>query len=469
VKKSIIAICLLMTIVMDLKAFDYEFRFTNDIYDPYIKTVTLETNDLPTNFPVIRKGSGDYIMLKFDDLLNEERNYYYKIIHCDKDWTPSKLSELEAIGGFNDERLRSFQYSVNTKTQYIHYWQKFPNKDTYFKVSGNFLLVIYEDKLDYPVLSRRFIVTEKAVTVSLQSVFPRDVANIRYKQEFQVEINFQNFKMRNPVEEITLMMLQNDNWETAMLAQPSFFSSNVLRFNKVRSFEFWGLNEYREFDTRSLFSLGRGIANIERNINNIDVFLKLEQSRRTKPYIFIFDFNGKFFIDNFDGAQGNSITNLLSSVTNSLNNTNTNTQLRNEIISQISSNQVSNVQGFQEKNIRGDYANVVFNLENDDLEPDDEIYLLGAFNNWTPSKEFQLYNRGKNLYTLDVNMKQGYYNYMYGKLLPDGKIDYMSLEGSWQDTENEYQAIVYYRGIGDLYDRIISYNTYNTEVNIANR
>lgn len=70
---------------------EYNFNFRNEVYDENIKTVTLEINNLPTNFPVMAMNSGQYVMLKFDDLLNEERNFYYRIIHCGKDWQPSGL------------------------------------------------------------------------------------------------------------------------------------------------------------------------------------------------------------------------------------------------------------------------------------------------------------------------------------------------------------------------------------------
>ncbi|MGB4957897.1 MAG: hypothetical protein WBO36_00400, partial [Saprospiraceae bacterium] len=66
------------------------------------------------------------------------------------------------------------------------------------------------------------------------------------------------------------------------------------------------------------------------------------------------------------------------------------------------------------------------------------------------------------IYTTTALLKQGYYNYYYGILDKKGNIDYQSLEGSWNETENDYQALVYYRGLGDIYDRVIGFQTYNT-------
>ena len=40
-------------------------------------------------FPVVMLG--EPIRLEFDDILANEQDYYYKIVHCDYDWTPSQL------------------------------------------------------------------------------------------------------------------------------------------------------------------------------------------------------------------------------------------------------------------------------------------------------------------------------------------------------------------------------------------
>ena len=316
--KNILIIMLLLQATWTEAGNDYNFNFKNQVYDEYIKTVTLEINNLPTNFPVMTLNSGQFVMLKFDDLINEERNFYYRIIHCNKDWQPSGLREIEYISGFNDERLRNYEYSVNTKTPYLHYWQKFPNKDTNFKVSGNYLIVIYEDKIDYPMLTRRLVITENLVNVDINGTYPGDVENIRYKQEMQVNINFEKFKMRNPVEEVSVVMLQNEDWNNAVHAKPSFFSGSNLRFNKIKTFSWWGLTEYRDFDTRSLMRLGRHVSYIERKNNGVDVLLMKDEARRNKVHLANFDFNGRFIVDNFERLSNSYVTDVLDKYVNNI-------------------------------------------------------------------------------------------------------------------------------------------------------
>jgi hypothetical protein len=451
---------------------DFKFNFRNEVYDSYIKSVTLEINNLPTNFPVLTLSSGQYVILKFDDVLNEERTLYYRIIHCNKDWKPSGLREIEYISGFNDERLRKYEYSVNTKTPYIHYWQQFPNKDTQLKVSGNYLIVIYEDKIDYPIISRRFVVTENRVSLDIHNIYPGDVENIRYKQEVQVNIGFDKFKMRNPVDEVSLIMMQNEDWSNAIESKPSFFAGTNLRFNRLKTFAWWGLTEYREFDTRSLMRLGRHVKFVERNKNSVDVLLVTDKPRREKVYLTSFDFNGKFFVDNFEGMSGSTIISALDQyVTNIQNDQNVRQTLRDSLVSSISRrNQLldSDYQA-EERNIRADYTNVTFVLDDNINLEAESIYILGAMNNWLPSEEYRMkYDAKRDMYFATVLLKQGYYNYMYGLVNDKGQINYRAMEGSWSETENDYQALVYYRGLGDIYDRVIGYKTYNSNIATVN-
>ena len=61
--KNILIIMLLLQATWTEAGNDYNFNFKNQVYDEYIKTVTLEINNLPTNFPVITLNSGQFVML----------------------------------------------------------------------------------------------------------------------------------------------------------------------------------------------------------------------------------------------------------------------------------------------------------------------------------------------------------------------------------------------------------------------
>ncbi len=58
-------------------------------------------------------------------------------------------------------------------------------------------------------------------------------------------------------------------------------------------------------------------------------------------------------------------------------------------------------------------------------------------------------------------MKLGYYSYQYLMVDTDGKPKMLPIEGSFYQTENSYQALVYYREQGGRTDRLVGYTSVN--------
>ena len=121
----------------------------------------------------------------------------------------------------------------------------------------------------------------------------------------------------------------------------------------------------------------------------------------------------------------------------------------------------------EERNLRSDYTTVTFVLDDATNLDNEDVYVLGAMNNWMPSEEYRMkYDQKSDMYNTKVQLKQGYYNYYYGVVNAKGEINYKEMEGSWNETENDYQALVYYKGLGDIYDRVIGFKTYNTNTGL---
>ena len=51
---------------------------------------------------VLNMGSENKSSLQFDDLALNYPNYYFRLIHCQADWNPSPLADLEYLQDFND-------------------------------------------------------------------------------------------------------------------------------------------------------------------------------------------------------------------------------------------------------------------------------------------------------------------------------------------------------------------------------
>ena len=394
----------------------------NEIYADYIESVQFNHNNVQLSMPIIDLNSGGRLRLQFDDREGGFKNYTYHLIHCDKDWNYSNLDEIEYIDGFNGEEVDEFGFSVNSYSEYTNYQVVIPNDDIRWTISGNYLLVIYDSDLELPILSRRFIVTENAVSVGATFVKPRNLATLRTHQELEILLNLGDFRVFRPQEEIFVTVMQNGNDNNAFNnLQSNFSRGDILHFqNFNQQVSFAALKEFRACDIRTLNSRTENVISIDRDDIKSTVIMDLGKKRSNKNFQTEPDANGGYVIDNNDFDNGE---------------------------------------------ISSEYVDVIFSLEVDRpyLE---EIYLVGSFCDWKPREKFKLeWNAERNIYLKKVSLKQGYYDYMFGVLKSDGILEMADIEGSWYETENDYQIITYYRGMTSEYDRVIDVNVITSNPN----
>jgi len=238
--------------------------FDNVVYVDYIESVQFAHRTVELSMPIIDLNSGGTLRLDFDDMEGGYKNYIYKIIHCDKDWYPSQLTEIEYIDGFNNEEVDGFAYSSNAYSEYTHYNILLPNEDIRWTISGNYLLVIIDDDMSIPVLSRRFVVTENAVNTIVNVTKPLNTLKIRSHQELQLNIDYTNIRLDNPRQSIYVTALQNGNWNNGLYnLQGTFEQGTAVFFKEYDQINFPALKEFRNFDVRTIKSRSQYVHTIE--------------------------------------------------------------------------------------------------------------------------------------------------------------------------------------------------------------
>ena len=95
--------------------------FRTQTIDPQIKTLQVYPEHDITGFPLLELGSDHRLVVSFDDMVFSERTFYYKIIHCDRNWQRSLLGEMEYYDGFTINRIDDVDLSQNTITNYTNY------------------------------------------------------------------------------------------------------------------------------------------------------------------------------------------------------------------------------------------------------------------------------------------------------------------------------------------------------------
>ena len=393
-----------------------------EINPPYnIRTVTFVQNGQNT-IPIFRLG--DSFQLQFDDLYGHEDNYYYQFVHCDYDWKPSQLSKNEYINGFEDQRIQDYTNSLATLQIYSHYTVSLPNRLTQLRVSGNYIIKILNEDREI-VFSRKFILFENLVSVPMQVKRARNVNASYKKQNIDFAIRSQTITFQNPLKNVKVLLLQNGKFNNAITnVKPQYTIGNDLIYKYDTETQFWGGNEYFNFENKDIRASNNNISHIDSNGGIYNSHLYTSEGRANKPYTFFPDINGNFVVKNI---------------------------------------------GAQRDEIEADYSWIFFTLSAPTYFGKKDIYITGMFNNYDISPDNKMdYDAKKGVYEKAIMIKQGFTNYQYTIAEPNGKIDEENaIDGNFFETENNYFAIVYYRENNQRYDRVIGKGV-ATSVTITN-
>ena len=374
-----------------------------------IKTIQLRPKHSTNQFAAIVK-LGDVLQLSFDDLDADNKDYQYKIEHMTYDWKPSNLSSNQYIDGFDENEIINISNSFNTLQPYTHYSVDIPNQNTIITKSGNYLISILND--DYEVVfSRRCVFYENITTVGVAVFRSRNTEDNNQKQTVQFSINHSNLTINNPYQEIKVSLFQNHNFITAIKnIQPKFIKPQQLLYNHTLQTNFWGGNEYLNFDSKHIRSTSLNISKVERK-ELYHSYLYTNEQRASNNYSYNPDINGQFVVRTIE-----------------TNNPNT----------------------------EADYSMVHFSLDAFEPFENKDVFVYGAFNNYQLSDENKMkYNAPNEIYKTSIKLKQGFYNYSFITLDKEKNINLNEVDGSFYQTENEYTVIVYYKPFGEIYDRVI--------------
>ncbi|MFI5159281.1 MAG: DUF5103 domain-containing protein, partial [Sphingobacteriales bacterium] len=165
-------------------------------------------------------------------------------------------------------------------------------------------------------------------------------------------------------------------------------------------------------DTRSLKLNSDRVSHIYKDTAN-SVVLLTDLSRNLPNYTFLYDNDGQFYPLNQDGTD---------------------------------------------PTIDADYAHMFFSLAAGKTAADGSAYIVGKFNDYKLDEHSKLDYDDKGKFYTHLFLKQGVYDYQYVWVAnATKKPDYIALEGSYFETENKYQVLVYYHPPAAQWEELVGY------------
>jgi hypothetical protein len=382
--------------------------FSTSFFAQNIKSIQLRPLQKDNYSSIVPLGT--LLELSFDDLDADSKNYKYRIEHMTYDWQKSRLLSSQFIDGFDENAILNVTNSFNTFQNYTHYAVKIPNVNSVITKSGNYLISVIND-YDEIVFSRKLVLYENETTVAVNVSRSRNTKTINTQQTVEFTINHPNLRINNPSQEINVVILKNENWNEKITdLQPTFFKQNQLQYTYTNQTNFWGGNEYLNFDSKFIRNKSLNVVKIEMR----DVFhhyLYPFTFEENGSYRYNPDINGQFVIRTLEASNPNT---------------------------------------------EADYAMMHFTLFADEPFDEKEVYVYGAFNNFKINEENKLfYNFEDKSYQGAFLLKQGFYNYTFATVDKNEIIDTNEINGTYFQTENEYIVLVYYKPFGGLYDRVV--------------
>ena len=378
-----------------------------------IKTILLHKKENNLSLPIINLNSEEQLKLSFDDLNYESSVLYITIEHYDAMWNKSNLMQSEYINGFTSDEIINYQFSFNTLQNYVHYEYLFPSENLKPLLSGNYKFKVYDLNGD-TLFNKRFMVLENKINIDLNIKKATLSSDRKIKHELDFTLNHQNINIVDPFSQIKVIVKQNNKEDNAITnLKPLYIRNNTLIYDYNEENTFFGNNEFRHFDIKSLRYYSERIKNIVYDSTNYKVDLFTESKRAYDNYSIEPDLNGKFYIKSQEARNSN---------------------------------------------IESEYVYVNFKLKSNFIDEGD-VYIIGEFSNWEKNNEFKLeFDSINNSYNKSIYLKQGYYNYHYA--INDTSLNYLdvaSIEGTHYQTRNSYEIYVYFNDTNDRYQKLIGF------------
>ena len=377
---------------------------------------------------LVRPADEGAFEISFDELSHDPHFYTYTVTHLNANLEPSDLMSSEYVEGYTTADITDYDHSLNTNVLYTHYRFLFPNEDMRVTKQGLYAISIYEDGDPTNVVAVAVVpicfsaAGDVSATVKGSVTSQTSIEFSGRYQQLDLELKIDPSTRS---EDYFIVVRQNGRYDNLVYApQPTYRESGRLRWVNCRNLIFEGGNEYRHFDIYSTYYAGVGVDKVRYGQGDYYVTLDFDAMRNNGVYTHQYDVNG---------------------------------------------GRVINAERCSDPDYEAEYMYVHFEYPAPlnttrlaDRAPlgrelsSINLYIGGSlFYNRLTSENRMLYDPDAECYWLDALVKQGGTDYQYWVYSPQSGVTLEPTEGSYWQTENDYEVYVYYRPFGSRYDALV--------------
>ncbi len=404
------ALALFCMLTLSLQA-----QVTDSSWREDVKSVQLYRTGAEYELPVLQTESNGRMVLEFDVLGAQAESLRWRVSHCDRHWVEDGLEPYEFMSGFESAPLDSYDFSFTTRKDYVHYRAVLPGDYAYFIHSGNYVLYV-ENEEGQTLLSRRFCVSEQAVSVRAKVTRPYDGIDLDRRQEVDVTVASNQWTVTGE-QYLSVVVQQNGRLDNRRELVFSGYDGDKLTYRARKENIFDGGNTFRFFDCSNLRSPMYNVVRVEDYGGEYFALLKPEEDRSRKHYLSETTLNGGMKVNAWDKSN---------------------------------------------PRLEAEYVWVNFSLPMAQPMLEGSVYVVGALTDWKMDSASQMeYNSEYRAYTKRLLLKQGYYAYQIlvdggGRKAEGGRSATARLEGDHRETPNQYTVFVYSKSPSDRAERLLA-------------
>lgn len=414
----------LIILLMTLSSQAQQLQSYSDMnYKNDVKTVLLHPTKDSLAKPIIPLNDMmGKLHLQFDVFANDAPYMYYTFIHCNNDWTKqSDIQQIEYLSGFESDDIDNYAFSLNTMVDYVHFDLVFPTEDMIPKISGNYLLIVFENELtpENIYFTRRFMVVDDRANLGASIPrYPFDLSLGTENQQVELTASYPDIFNSLASQYSNVTIQQNGRWDNAIMGlKPTYVYPDYLSYENNPQTVFRSGNQYRRINTSNLNNRPEQTRTVEMSRDYYVVNLYPDTKRNTHTYIDEDDLFGEkvIYLERDDRAAATE----------------------------------------------ADYVLVEFFLEWPAEMMNQEVYVMGAITDWQLNDNSKMtYDNERKGYALNLLLKQGYYDYIYA-VKEKGKTagDIAVVAGDFWETKNLYTIYLYLFDPTQNYDQLIGVKT----------